>query len=170
MGLKQRESAFRELFDRNHARWTGIARAYAANGEREDLLQEIMMQVWKSLGRFKGRSSIDTWAYRIALNTALASDRVTRQRASNVKISTTEFRNVAGVLESDSFETRILDEFLAVLSKADRAVMLLFLDNVPNREAAEVIGITEGALRVRVHRIRKQFEETYCNRGTSNDV
>jgi RNA polymerase sigma-70 factor (ECF subfamily) len=166
MSLKQTESAFRELFERNHARWTGISRAYAADGEREDLLQEIMMQVWRSLPRFEGRSSVDTWAYRVALNAALAWDRASRRRVSNVKTNSTALSCLAGKLESNTFEMRILDEFLATLSKTDRLVMLLSLDNVPNHEAAEIMGITEGTLRVRAHRIRKQFEETYCNQGT----
>ncbi len=170
MTSSDRESCFRELLERNHARWTGIVRSYADDRDRDDLLQEIMMQVWRSLGGFGGRSSIDTWAYRIALNTALMWNRSFCRRASNLKTSPTEVGHIAGEAQSDSFEMRTLDDFLASLSKADRAVMLLFLDAVPNPDAAEIMGISEGALRVRLHRIRKRFEETYCDREVTNDV
>ncbi len=70
---------------------------------------------------------------------------------------------MAGESQSCSIEVRILNEFLTSLSTADRAVMLLFLDDVPTHEAAEILGLTEGTLRVRMHRIRKSFEETYCD-------
>ncbi len=169
MTSKERESSFRELFERNQGRWTGIARAYADSGEREDLLQEIMMQVWKSMDGFEGRSSLDTWAYRIALNTALAWDRTARKRA-NIKTSPTDVGHLPGESESDAFETRVLDEFLASLSKTDRAVMLLFLDDVPYPKAAEISGMTEGTLRVRLHRIRQRFEEAYCDGKPDHDV
>ncbi len=167
MNLKEQESCFRDLFGRNRARWMGITRAYAYDSQRDDLLQEIMMQVWKSLNGFEGRSNIDTWAYRIALNTALVWKRTYRNRAANFHTNSMDVRHLAGNSESDSVEIRVLDEFLASLSKADRAVMLLFLDDVPHPEAAEITGMTEGALRVRLHRIRKRFEQAYCDRETN---
>src|SRR5688572_28498099 len=67
--LSKQEDLFRELLDRNYPRWMGIARCYAAPGAREDLMQEISMQVWKSLDGFAGLAHIDTWAYRIAIIT-----------------------------------------------------------------------------------------------------
>src|SRR4051812_7930864 len=72
VSIPERQARFRELLERSHARWAGIARAYAAAQDRNDLLQEIALQVWQNLDRFAGRSSLDTWAYRVALNTALA--------------------------------------------------------------------------------------------------
>lgn len=163
--MSERESRFRELIDRSLGRWKGIARCYARDGEREDLVQEIMMQVWKNLDSFTQRSSLDTWAYRVALNTALAWDRSSRRKTSALNTNSTDVSQVARDSRDDSIETRILDEFLASLSKSDRAVMLLFLDDVPNSDATEITGLTEGTLRVRLHRIRKRFEETYCDSG-----
>ena len=168
--MTEREKCFRELLERNHARWTGIARCYAGVSERDDLIQEILLQIWKSLDRFAGRSSIDTWAYRVALNTALAWDRSSRKRAARFNATSTPVDHLAGQTECDSLAIRVLDEFLASLSKTDRAVMLLMLDDVPSTEAAEIIGITDGAYRVRLHRIRLRFEAAYCERGITNDV
>jgi RNA polymerase sigma-70 factor (ECF subfamily) len=56
----------------------------------------------------------------------------------------------------------MLDRFLTALSDGDRAVLLLHLDGLSSAEAAEVVGISEGAYRTRLHRIRRRFEETYC--------
>jgi len=162
--LSKQEDLFRELLDRNYPRWMGIARCYAAPDAREDLMQEISMQVWKSLDRFAGLSHIDTWAYRIAINTALAWERSTRnqkKRFNKDQVYASQLGSSMSVADGKA-EKRILDEFLASLSDVDRAAMLLYLDNVPPTEAAEILGLTEGALRVRMHRIRKRFEATYC--------
>jgi len=72
MSVPERQARFGDLLERSHACWAGIARAYATMSDRDDLLQEIALQVWKNLDQFTGRSSLDTWAYRVALNTALA--------------------------------------------------------------------------------------------------
>jgi RNA polymerase sigma-70 factor, ECF subfamily len=158
------EHQFRELLARNRARWAGIARSYCGASERDDLLQEIMLQVWKSLDRFNYKSSIDTWAYRIALNTAFAWARTHRKRTASLKRTTSDVEQIARGLESGAFETRVLEQFIESLSPTDRAVMLLFLDDVSNPDAAEILGITENTLRVRLHRIRRMFEDTYCDR------
>ena len=146
MSLSDQEGDFRELLQRNHARWAGIARSYASIAEREDLLQEILMQVWKSLAGFSGRSSTDTWAYRVALNTAMAWVRSSRSRQRDTSMVSEDVDRLAGSLVSETTDAIVLDEFLASLSKTDRAVMLLFLDAVPNSEAAEITGMSEGAL------------------------
>jgi RNA polymerase sigma-70 factor, ECF subfamily len=165
--LSKQEDLFRELLDRNHPRWTGIARCYAAPDAREDLMQEISMQVWKSLDRFAGLAHIDTWAYRIAINTALAWKRSARSRKNQFhkdKVDVADLGASSSAAGASS-EKRILEEFLTSLSDTDRAAMLLYLDNVPPADAAEILGLTEGALRVRMHRIRKRFETTYCGQA-----
>lgn len=120
------------------------------------------MQVWRSLDRFAGASHIDTWAYRIAVNTALAWERSARSRRKQFNKSIVDVSELSGKLGDATTEQRILDEFLASLSGVDRAAMLLYLENISAAEAAESLGLTVGALRVRWHRIRKSFEETYC--------
>jgi RNA polymerase sigma-70 factor, ECF subfamily len=162
--LSKQEDTFRELLDRNYPRWLGIARCYAAPDAREDLMQEISMQVWKSLDHFAGRSRIDTWAYRIAINTALAWERSARSRKKRLGNDPVDVSKLGGGLADENAEKRILDEFLASLADVDRAAMLLYLDKVPADEAAEILGLTEGGLRVRMHRIRKRFEAAYCER------
>jgi RNA polymerase sigma-70 factor (ECF subfamily) len=125
-------------------------------------MQEISMQVWKSLDRFAGQSHVDTWAYRIAINTALAWARSARSRKKRIGEDPIDVSELGGCLAGENAEMRILDEFLGSLSEVDRAAMLLYLDNVPPGERAAILGLTESAMRVRMHRIRKRFEATYC--------
>jgi RNA polymerase sigma-70 factor, ECF subfamily len=126
------------------------------------LLQEVTRQVWRALASFGGRSEIDTWAYRVALNTALAWDRSAKTRANRLGREAGDVSQLAAGASSHYSEAKLLDEFLQSLSKVDRALMLVYLDGIPNPEAAGILGITEGALRVRLHRLRKKFEERYC--------
>lgn len=161
MPANDRQTRFRELLERSHARWAGVARAYAGPHDREDLLQEIALQVWRSLEKFEQRSSLDTWAYRVALNTALAWRRKADTRARKLAPAADDVAELTGDRGSEGDVTRALDQFLATLSDADRAVMLLHLDGLSNTEAAEVIGVSEGAFRTRLHRIRRRFEEKH---------
>ncbi|MEO0531845.1 MAG: sigma-70 family RNA polymerase sigma factor [Planctomycetota bacterium] len=161
MSRLDHQERFCELLERSHARWTGIARAYAPPDDRDDLVQEIAMHVWKGLDRFAGRSELDTWAYRIALNTAMAWKRKAKGRSEKLKRTAQDVAALPGDKTPETEVTAVLDRFLASLSKADRAVMLLYLDGVPNADAASVLGTTEGALRVRLHRIRTRFEAAH---------
>lgn len=156
---------YAELLEKNCARWAGIARAYAVGADREDLLQEIMLQVWRALPKFEGRSHRDTWAYRVALNTALAWKRSSKNLRRHMQFEFREVSRLDSTASSEFLENKILGNFLESLSKVDRAVMLTFLDGVSNAEAAEITGLSEGAFRVRLHRLRQRFEETYCEKG-----
>lgn len=162
MSVPERQARFRELLERSHARWVGIARAYAAASDRDDLVQEIALQVWQSLDRFAGRSSLDTWAYRVALNTALAWRRKAAIRSQKLTRSAADVADVPGDRGSESDVTHVLDRFLGSLSDGDRAVLLLYLDGLSNADAAEVLGVSDGAYRIRLHRVRRRFEETHC--------
>ena len=162
MTVPERQARFRELLERSHARWAGIARAYAEAPDRDDLMQEIALQVWQSLDRFTGRSSLDTWAYRVALNTALAWRRKAATRSEKLPRFTANTAELPGDRGSEGDVQRVLDRFLTSLSDGDRAVLLLHLDGLSHADAAEVLGISEGAYRTRFHRVRCRFEETHC--------
>ncbi len=164
MTLSERQARFCEILERSHARWAGIARAYAEARDRDDLVQEIALQVWQNLDRFTGLSSLDTWAYRVALNTALAWRRKAETRTRKLTQSTANLAELPGDRGSEGDVQRVLDRFLAALSDGDRAVLLLHLDGLSSADAAEVLGISEGAYRTRLHRVRRRFEETHCQK------
>lgn len=163
MKRKKAEQIFHELFDRNQVRWIGIARCYAPVEERDDLLQEISLQVWRSLKTFQQRAQLDTWAYRVALNTALGWQRKGKRR--NEKLPQDSPEVLASLTDSKSTtpetERRMLDGFISTLSKSERAVLLLHMDNTSHETASEILGISSAAYRVRVHRLKKKFEQTF---------
>ena len=160
----QREQEFLALIRDNDARLRRICRVYAREPDaRKDLYQEIMFQLWRSLPSFTGASSIDTWVYRVALNTAL-----TQSRRRSLRSETSLDEELGGGSErmhsslGIAAETLELDEqserlYAAIdrLDSADRMLVTMYLDDRSYREMAEVIGISESNVGVKLHRIKK---------------
>jgi RNA polymerase sigma-70 factor (ECF subfamily) len=152
------QSLFLELLRANHGRWRGIARVYARQ-DAEDLFQEILLQVWRSLATFRDQSAMSTWSYRVALNTALNWQRTEQTRRRRLPIR--DGYNPA-LVPSPTAEARgseLLERLLAELTPPDKAILLLFLDDLGYDEMAKILGTTSGALRVRIHRIKNRLAE-----------
>jgi RNA polymerase sigma-70 factor (ECF subfamily) len=142
-----------------------IARSYTRTDEdRDDLAQEILLQLWRSLPRFAGQASASTWIYRVALNTALAwqrSDRRRRWRQSplveieNIPATDTD---AAARLDNEQVVARLYAAIRS-LPKLDAALVLLYLDDLSYREMAEVLGISESNVGVKLNRAKKQLAE-----------
>jgi RNA polymerase sigma-70 factor (ECF subfamily) len=154
------QALYLELLKANYGRWRGIARAYAGQ-DTEDLFQEIVLQIWRSLPGFRDQSSVNTWSYRVALNTAMNWRRSeqTRRRRLPIRAGYSPALVPSSVRESGTSEIR--ERLLAELSPADKAILLLFLDDIGYDEMALILGATPGALRIRIHRIRKRLTELY---------
>jgi RNA polymerase sigma-70 factor (ECF subfamily) len=136
-----------------------IARTYAgARGEEEDLHQEILLQLWRGLASFRGDSAPGTWLYRVALNTALTWRRRAGRDARADSASGRPPGETAGTPRS---EAAILEELLASLGPMDRSVLLLYLEGLSYQEIGDVTGLSASAVGVRVHRIKKSYEDRY---------
>ncbi len=120
-----------------------------------DLTQESFINAWRSLDKFKGASSYKTWIYRITVNTCLKYIRDNRQK-HQVDIDTQPQLPV----EEDRSDTN-QELYLAIgqLGELDRLIIMMVLDELEYEEIAKVIGINEGNLRVKIHRIKKQLKK-----------
>ena len=136
---------------------------YARDAEaRKDLYQEIMFQLWRSLPSFAGASSTDTWVYRVALNTALTHARRRSVHAeTSLEEDHAEAADLAASLDAaeDSLELGEQSERLYAaidrLGDVDRMLVTMYLDDRSYHEMAEVIGISESHVGVKLHRIKK---------------
>ena len=155
MHWREKQATFEDLLDRNRGRFAAIARAYA-DSDLDDLLQEILLQIWRSLATFEGRSTIDTWCYRVALSTALTWRRSQTRRGKRIPLETSDLREVTASADGHD-SVKLLEKFLKTISKNDRASVLLYLDDLSGSEMAEVMGISEGNIRVRIHRIKEKL-------------
>jgi len=127
--------------------------------EFDDLYQDMLYQLWKSLPGFKGNSKLSTWIYKVALFTALAHIRK-KPRHKLVRIDHLE--NVQNDDEStDQWEK--IELALKKLNKTERALMLLYLENKPYKEIAEIMGITESNVGVKLNRTKAKLKSLMSN-------
>jgi RNA polymerase sigma-70 factor (ECF subfamily) len=141
---------FEQILHRNRRRLAAIAYAYA-DREAEDLLQEILLQLWRSKKGFQHRSAIDTWCYRVALNTAISWQR--RRQRQRLPPTAVDLDQLSGPTRGDNAPA-LLQVFMRTLSEVDRALLVMYLDDLSGDEMAQALGITVGAVRVRIHRIK----------------
>jgi RNA polymerase sigma-70 factor, ECF subfamily len=149
----ERRTRFDEVLAQYRGRLGRIALTYAGR-EADDLLQEILLQIWRSLPAFDARSSIGTWCYRIAINTAISWKRKA-QRKQVEQASDELDRHPASAGTGD--EAGLLKRFLATLGDVDQAVLLMHLDNVSHADIAAALGVSEGAIRTRMSRLRQRL-------------
>lgn len=151
-----RQQRFHKIIDENRDRFGRIARIYAGV-DADDLVQEILMQIWKSLPQYDAQAKLGTWSYRIAINTAITWKRTKTQ----IKRQPPSQRTMADTLEALTYlarETELLERFMNSLSEIDQAVLQMYLDDLTNQEIADSIGVSSSAIRTRVSRIREKLK------------
>jgi RNA polymerase sigma-70 factor (ECF subfamily) len=161
-----KKSRFLELVEQNQDIVHKICGLYALNmDERKDLSQEIVCQLWKSYKSFKGDSKFTTWMYKVALNTALLNLRRYRSRVRTESLKEHHGDIPAtGPEQKKNEKISRLYEAINQLPKFNRAMILLYLEQFSYKEIAEVTGISESNVSVRLVRIKKKLKEL-LNRG-----
>jgi RNA polymerase sigma factor (sigma-70 family) len=140
-----------------------VCRMYAyTTADREDLFQEIVIQLWKAYPKFRSESKFSTWLYRVALNTA-----ITRLRKKKNFI---ESREPAELPEGITEENQKRDEQLGQLYKAieqlnqvEKAIVMLYMEERTYEEMEEILGINQGNLRVKMNRIKDKLRQLTKN-------
>ena len=133
-----------------------VVHAYAfEHADRQDLFQEIVFQLWRSVDAFRGESSVPTWMYRVALNTAIAWTRK-EDRHQRGKQPLALVEGLLSTSSSDGRDPRVewLYRQIAQLKDVDRSVALLMLDGFAYKEIAAIAGISEGNVAVKINRIK----------------
>lgn len=138
-----------------------VARAYTVTSDEcQDLAQEILLQAWRSLPNFEGKASPATWFYRVALHTAMNWQRKDKPRRTrqqpllDVQVLATEGANSSEQAQQRDI-VKQLYKAIHQLPKADAALVLLYLDELTYREMAEVLGISETNVGVKLNRAKK---------------
>lgn len=124
---------------------------------RNDLFQEIVLQLWKSFPTFRGEAKITTWMYRIALNTAISGLRKMGRKVKTEELEEYHFNISDEHEDHHEDDLQKLQWAIRQLSEIERAMIMMALDEVPYEEIAETIGITQNNVRVRMNRIREKI-------------
>ena len=159
MQKNEKETAFSEIYSGYKDRIYRICYGYIYEKEQvDDLFQEIMINIWNSLERFRGDSTIGTWVYKVAVNTALLYNKKNKFY-SKLNFSVPE---TALDTESDDYrlreeKLRMLAQCISKLNKNDRIIISLILEELTYEQVSEITGITAGNVGVKVNRIKKKL-------------
>jgi len=135
-----------------------VARIYFLDAdEQQDVKQEMMYQLWRSYASFDGRSKFSTWMYRVCLNTALTFWK--KNKKEKKERLAPGHQQIPDVVSTDQDETiALLQEAITNLSSVNKAIVLLYLEDMSYDEIASVTGLSRSNVSVRLVRIRKELE------------
>lgn len=135
-----------------------ICASYCNNAaDRDDLAQEILIQLWRSFRRFDGRARFSTWMYRIALNVAISFYRRESARSRPLMSGEEYLLEAAGETGSRTEEVQLLYRWIAELNPLNKALALLYLDGNSYRDIAEVLGISETNVATKIGRLKEKL-------------
>lgn len=156
------EQRFLRLVDANQRAIYKVCLAYATDDETiSDLYQEVVLNLWRAIPRFRGESKPSTWVYRIAVNTCISW-----MRSSQSRPQTVPFTLPMADLFADEQERENLTELYRLinrLGKLERALILLWLDERTYEEISEILGISVSNVGVRINRIKAKLKEMSNN-------
>jgi RNA polymerase sigma-70 factor (ECF subfamily) len=141
-----------------------VSHTYCRDAEDlKDLVQEIIVQLWKAYPKYDSRYKFSTWIYRIALNTAISFYRRESRRQDTIRPLQSDLINV----EADPYDTSqdeniaVLRQFIGQLDQMNKALMLLYLEDKSYQEIADILGITVTNVGSKLNRIRQQLKNQF---------
>ncbi|QIA09911.1 sigma-70 family RNA polymerase sigma factor [Draconibacterium halophilum] len=156
--MRSKKKEFSELIEKYQAIIHKVTMVYT-NGpaDREDLFQEICLQLWRSYPNFREEAKFSTWMYRVALNTAISD---VRKKNKDLHFEQLRDNDRMETEPSDEKEQmKLLYRAISKLNRIDKALILLWLEEKSYDEIAAIMGTTKGNVSVKLVRIKRKLEE-----------
>ena len=155
--MKQYEKEFTKIVRENKTTIYTVCYMFSDDREEvEDLFQEVLIALWQGLDSFRGESALRSWIYRISLNTCISADRKKRRRADSVRLDMKI--DLFADTNDDTRQVQMLRSRIGKLGVFDRAIILLWLENLSYEEIGAIVGISAKNVSVRLVRIREQLK------------
>ncbi len=159
MEIRQSERDFLNMIAEQKQVIYKICYMYAKNqNERNDLSQEVILNLWKSFPNYKAIGKPSTWVYRVAMNTC-----ITYLRHSNTRPKTTPLtHDVSGIIDEGNIKAEQLQELYHLinqLGKMERALVLLWLEELNYQEIGAILGISKNNVAVKLHRVKEKLKK-----------
>jgi RNA polymerase sigma-70 factor, ECF subfamily len=157
----RQKDQFLDILEKNIGIIIKIARAYSKTShDKEDLINDITLELWKSFGRFKGDSKISTWIYRIALNTSMNYKRKREKDSLFFLDDLKQIENLSWLIDQpESSNSEVLYQCIDELNQLNKAIILLYLDGNSHDEISEITGISKTNVGTRISRIKEQIKD-----------
>lgn len=165
MVATEKEALFKVIYNDYSAKVQRLCLGYTGNvAEAEDVLQETFIKAWQNFDKFRGDAQVSTWIYRIAVNTCLQY--IKKQKGKKEIDVATVSHKINETEDNKEEQVQILYKCISKLSEMDRLIITLLLEEVSYEEMATITAITEGNLRVKIHRIKQQISKLYTKYET----
>jgi RNA polymerase sigma-70 factor (ECF subfamily) len=163
MNEKEQRQHFLNIIEQQKGILYTVARAYCPNADdRQDLIQEMMIQIWQSIHKYDDQFKISTWLYRISLNVAISFYRKSSTRSKKYTELTEQL--IETPVEDKSENERqlyLLDQFISELKEIDKALMILYLEDKSHTEIAEILGISVSNVGTKIGRIKNKLKTRF---------
>lgn len=133
---------------------------YVSHEDQKDAFQDIVLQLWKSIETFRGECEINTWVYRVSLNTLLAKVRSEKRKIATESMDASDL-SVSGAMVDGDVE--LLKLVIQSLKDLDKAIVILFLEGYKNKEISEILNLTPTNVSTRLNRVREELKAKFKN-------
>jgi len=160
---KELSQEFHQIIEKHKGILFKVAKTYCRNDEdRQDLLQEMMIQIWKSLNKYNETFAITTWLYRISLNVAISFYRKNANRQnSNIPLIEDLVSIQDDVSNKKKEQLSLLERFISELNDLDKAIMLMYLEDKSHAEIAETMGLSVTNVGTKLGRIKEKLKKKF---------
>lgn len=161
MQPRNEQDTFISLVNEHRGILHKICRLYCSSDiDRQDLFQEMVVQLWRSYPSFLGKSKFSTWLYRIALNTAISDLRKQKRRIRSIDpdLLPAELQDIQYSREKEE-QLQLLYDAINQLTEIEKALTMLYLEDKTYQEMEEILGITQNNLRVKMNRIKDKLRK-----------
>lgn len=155
------EKEFLHIIQENQGIVHKVCNVYCdTDDDRSDLFQDIVAQLWKAFPKFRGESKVSTWMYRVALNTAITSFKKRKRRPDQSNLAYENFQIETEHYDAETDEDiKQMHKAIQQLSGIEKSIVLLYLEDKKYEEIAEITGITQNYVRVKMNRIRIKLKK-----------
>ncbi len=163
MDKQAQQQFFEGMIEQHKGILFKVARAYCPNEEdRQDLIQEMMIQIWQSVHRYNKQYKISTWLFRISLNVAISFYRKSSKRAKQyTALNEQTPETMPDDIPDNERQLKLLEQFISELKEIDKALMILYLEDKSHTEIAEILGISVSNVGTKTGRIKDQLKKRF---------
>lgn len=163
MDKQERQHIFERIIEQHKGILFKVARTYCQGvDDRQDLVQEIMIQIWQSIHKYNDQYEISTWLYRISLNVAISFYRKNSTRVTKYTPLTGQLaENLVEDKSENERQLNLLEQFISELKEVDKALMILYLEDTSHAEIAEILGISVSNVGTKVGRVKDKLKARF---------
>ncbi len=163
MDKQKQQQFFEGIIEQHKGILFKVARTYCPNvDDQQDVIQEMMIQIWQSIHKYNDQFKISTWLYRISLNVAISFYRKNTTRAEKYTELNEQLVEISLDDKSENErQLKLLEQFISELKEIEKALMILYLEDKSHTEIAEILGISVSNVGTKIGRIKERLKKRF---------